>query len=114
MALGSGQPVGQKHKEEDQAKEDEKADGLPVSHQAGDPDKAALHQVEEPAAGEEDHHREVDGHQKQKGEEDADHDLADAPIGGALIDVGHDVHKSPEGGRSRKENHGEAGKEHGV
>ena len=70
--------------------------------------------MEEPASGEEDRQGEVDGDKKQNGESHAGHDLAYPPIGGAPIDVRHDIHEGPKGRGGGKERHGEAREEHGV
>ena len=46
------------------------------SHHLPHPGQIGLHQMEEPASGEEDRQGEVDGDKKQNGESHAGHDLA--------------------------------------
>ena len=106
FAPGSGHPVYQQHKEEDQQEEEQKAHPLPVPGQSsGVQPEQMLRRPEEPAAGEEHHQGQTDGHQQQQGKEDAGDHLPQSPVALPPVDLLHDVHQGPEGRRGKEHRH---------
>ena len=101
---GGGHPVDQGDEYHHQTEEQQEPQPLPGPGQAqflqtqqpGD-------ELEKPLPGEDHHDGEVDGNEHQHGKDHAGHDLPDPLVAAPVIDVIHNVHQGPEGGRGGKQ-----------